>query len=400
MIKFEDLIEEIAAGCKDKDSHKIGLELERFAFNKNNNAPLPYRTNDKNAPSIENLLNKIANADGWQKIFEDGFVIALKKENITITIEPAGQIEYAGSPLFTVGEVAKEAKDFHKKIDKIADEINIGFLAKGLHPNWARDDIFWMPKKRYEIMKNYMPKQGKCGIDMMVRSCGAQLNLDFENEEDMIKKYRISLALQPVIIALMANSNMLDGKDTGYASYRNYIWENTDKNRASFPKFVFDKDMGFEKYVEYALNIPMYLIYRDGKYIDMTSKIFAEFMQDEKADILDWQLHLTTVFPPVRLKKYLELRTADSNSLDMVLAMVAFWVGILYDGKILDKAYNIIMSWSVDDIMLDYKNASKFGVPAIAEKIEEFLEIAKEGLENQPLNKDSVEFLNCFYDIS
>lgn len=349
-ITYNDLIDDLAAGIKEKKLWKIGVELEQFAFDKATGAALPY----EGMPGIRMLLEHFACKFGWEKIMEDGNPVALVKDGISVTLEPGGQVEYSGSPVADVTAAVQEMDSFMQDLNSAAEDCGIGFLRKGLHPDWHREDIHWMPKGRYRIMRDYMLKKGRHGIDMMMRSCGAQLNLDFSSEADMVKKFRVALALQPVIVALMANSAKLDGKDTGYASYRSYVWTQTDPDRCGNLDFVFSDDMSFASYVDYALDVPMYFLYRDGKYLDTAGLSFRDFMAGKLPgfegmypSIKDWQDHLTTLFPEVRLKRYLELRAADCNSDAMVYAMTAFWAGILYDRTALDVMHEMVMGWSV-----------------------------------------------------
>lgn len=352
MLTVQSLIDDLASGCKPKDQWRIGLEVERFAFNKNTGKPLPYEGN----PGIRQLLENFAAKNDWQVIHENGNPIALKKDGINLTLEPGGQVEYSGSPLPTLQEAQTELDAFHTALDQIATELGIGFLAAGFHPSWTREGVQWMPKGRYDIMRPYMQTKGSLGIDMMTRTCGAQINLDFENEEDMVKKFRVALALQPVVTALMANSSIKEGKDTGYTSYRAHVWSDTDPDRSGIPPFVFDDDMSFARYVDYALDVPMYFIQRDGKYIDVSGQSFRAFMdsklpghEGQYPTMTDWHNHLSTLFPEVRLKHYLELRGADSNIPEMVMAMAAFWTGLFYNQDALDNAWNLVKNWSIDD---------------------------------------------------
>lgn len=361
-ITYQDLIDDLAAGIKEKKLWKIGVELEQFAFDKATGGALPY----DGTPGIRMLLEHFACKFGWEKITEDGNVIALAKDGISVTLEPGGQVEYSGSPVENVAAAVREMDAFMQDMNSAAEDCGIGFLRKGLHPDWHREDIHWMPKGRYRIMRDYMQKKGTHGIDMMLRSCGAQLNLDFSSEADMVKKFRVALALQPVIIALMANSSKIDGKETGYASYRSYVWTKTDPDRCGNLDFVFSDDMGFASYVDYALDVPMYFLYRDGKYLDTAGLSFRDFMAGKLPgfegcypSIKDWQDHLTTLFPEVRLKRYLELRAADCNTDAMVYAMTGFWAGILYDQAALDAMHDMVTGWPA---------ALRHRLPALAAK--------------------------------
>ncbi len=410
MLSFDELVDEIKNGCKPKEEFRIGVEHEQFSFDKTTNDPLTY----DGKKGVGNLLKTFATKYNWQQVLENGNPIALTKDRMSLTIEPGGQIEYAGSPLLSLQDVKDEMTEFQSNLHIVADELGIGFLQKGVHPNWKIKDINLMPKARYKIMSEYMPTKGKYGLDMMFRTCGSQLNLDYKDEADMVMKFRVCLAVQPIIIALMANSQYLEGSNTGYASYRAHIWTDTDSDRCGFPSFVFDDDMGFEKYVEYALDVPMYFIIRDNKYINMAGKSFREFMAGTLADyegqyatLKDWQDHITTVFPEVRLKQYLELRSADSCSYEMVMAMTAFWVGILYDDNALNKTYDIIKNWSPQAIEGLYISASKDALAGVVEALpsirsltKDLLEIANAGLKNQPDNSELLYLLEPFFNLA
>ncbi|TVQ82124.1 MAG: glutamate--cysteine ligase [Micavibrio sp.] len=384
-ITRDDLIADFAAGIKEKKLWKIGLELEQFAFNATDGQPLPY----DGTPSIRMLLERFAAKYGWEIVAEAGNPVALKKGGDSLTLEPGGQVEYSGAPFSSLQEANAEMDRFFRDLDDVATECGIGFLRRGLHPEWAREEISWMPKPRYVIMRDYMQKKGKHGLDMMLRSCGAQINLDYGSEADMVKKFRVALAFQPAVIALMANSAMLDGRDTGYQSFRSFVWTETDPDRCGDLGFVFSEDMGFESYVEYALDVPMYFIRRDGKYINAAGLSFRDFMEGKLPghegcfpDMDDWQDHLTTLFPEVRLKRYLELRGADSNSAEKVKAMAALWVGILYDEKTLAAAHEAVMQRSARDFAALRLAAAKDGLynEAVNVSAREVLDFAADGL--------------------
>lgn len=246
MLTIQTLINDLAAGCKPKDQFRMGLELERFAFRRDTGAPLSY----EGEKSVKALLEQFATEDGWQKICENGQVIALEKNGTALTLEPGGQVEYSGPPFKTLTELSEHLQEFHRALQKTADSLGIDFMSCGVHPDWTRADIHFMPKPRYRIMKSYMPQKGQLGLDMMLRTCGTQINLDYGSERDMVRKFRVILGLQPLVTALMANSSLKEGVDTGYKSYRAHIWTDTDPDRCGFPAFVFDENMGFARYVE------------------------------------------------------------------------------------------------------------------------------------------------------
>jgi len=407
-ITRQDLIDDLAAGIKEKKLWKIGVELEQFAFDKATGGALSY----EGMPGIRMLLEHFACKFGWEKIMEEGNPVALLKDGVSVTLEPGGQVEYSGSPLPDVKAAVQEMDSFMQDLGSAAEDCGIGFLRKGLHPDWHRADIHWMPKGRYRIMRDYMLKKGSHGIDMMMRSCGAQLNLDYSSEADMVKKFRVALALQPLVVALMANSSKLDGEETGYASYRSYVWTQTDPDRCGNLDFVFSEDMSFASYIEYALDVPMYFLYRDGKYLDTAGLSFRDFMvgklpgfEGMYPDIKDWQDHLTTLFPEVRLKRYLELRAADCNSDAMVYAMTAFWTGILYDQTALDMMHEMVMSWPVALRRILPQLAAKDGMRAdvsaigydFRQIVQTALDVAAEGLARG--ESDAVGILAPFWQI-
>ncbi len=366
MITVQDLIDDLASGCKPREKFRIGLEHEQFTYNIKTNAPLPYDGN----PGILQLLQSFSDRYKWKKIFENEYLVALKdnKGNF-ITLEPGGQFEYSGAPMNTVQD-AKDAMDnFYKDLDIVAKELGIGFLAKGFHPTWLSSDVHQMPKQRAIIMDAYMEHLKGMGKDLMYRACTAQVNLDYESEAHMVKNLRLSLALQPIIVALMANSTNVQGKNSGYTSYRSHLWNNTDADRCGILPFAFDDNMGFARYVEYALDVPMYFICRKDQYIDVSGLSFRDFMdgrlkgfEGKYPTISDWHDHLSTLFPEVRLKHYLELRGADCHDPDMVYAMAAFWTDLFYDNEKGNKAWALVKNWSVKDHEAIRHSVPKFGL--------------------------------------
>lgn len=365
MITYQTLIDDLASGCKPKGQFRIGLEHEQFAFDIETNKPLSY----DGKPGVLQLLEAFAEAYGWAKISDHGHVIALENNGNYITLEPGGQIEYSGAPMLSVSD-AKEAMDkFYDDLNVIAQNLGIGFLAKGFHPTWKLEEIHNMPKPRYDIMGPYMDHIKSMGKHMMYRTCGTQVNLDHSSEAEMVKNLRLSLAIQPVVIALMANSSEVEGEDTGYSSYRSYIWNNTDPDRCGILPFAFDEGMGFARYVDYALDVPMYFIRRNGEYINVAGLSFRDFMEGklqghegEYPSMDDWNDHLTTLFPEVRLKHYLELRGADCHEPKMVYAMAAFWAKLFYDEAARDKAWDLVKNWSADDHQAIRDTVPKMGL--------------------------------------
>jgi glutamate--cysteine ligase len=346
-----DLLATFAAGEKSPDTWRIGTEHEKFV----------YRTSDHRAPSydepggIRDLLEGLTKF-GWRPIVEGGNVIALAGPDGTISLEPAGQFELSGAMLENLHQTCSEAGRHLAQCKAVGEMLGVGFLGLGMWPDKARSDLPVMPKGRYAIMLNYMPKVGTLGLDMMLRTCTIQTNLDYSSESDMVRKFRVALALQPVATALFANSPFTDGKPNGYLSYRSHIWEDTDPDRTGMLPFVFEDGFGYERYLDYALDVPMYFVFRDGKYIDVAGESFRDFLDgklpqlpDEKPLVSDFVDHLSTIFPEVRLKSFLEMRGADGGPWSRICALPALWVGLLYDGTALDAAWDLVKSWSIED---------------------------------------------------
>jgi glutamate--cysteine ligase len=294
---------------------------------------------------------------GWQPTHEHGKLIALTmNDGCSVTLEPGGQLELSGALRDNLHETCLEVGQHLKQVKAVCEPLDVGFLGMGFQPKWSREDIEWMPKGRYEIMSNYMPKVGTLGVDMMKRTCTVQVNLDFSSEADMVKKLRVSLALQPVATALFANSPFVDGKPSGFQSFRSHIWSDTDPNRTGMLPFTFETGMGFERYVDYMLDVPMYFVYRNGEYLDAAGLSFRQFLDGKLAllpgqrpTLKDWEDHLTTVFPEVRLKRYLEMRGADGGPWRNLCALPALWAGIFYHGESLDAAWDIVKDWTADE---------------------------------------------------
>src|SRR6188472_416381 len=347
----DDLLSVFAKGEKPAERWRIGTEHEKFV----------YRCADHGAPSydepggIRDLLNGLTQF-GWQPVRENGNVIALSGPDGTISLEPAGQFELSGAALESLHQTCAEAARHLGQCKMIGDELGLGFLGLGMWPDKARKDLPIMPKGRYKIMLDYMPKVGSLGLDMMLRTCTIQVNLDYSSEADMVKKFRVGLALQPVATALFANSPLTEGKPNGYKSFRSHIWEDTDPNRTGMLPFVFEQGFGYERYCDYMLDVPMYFVYRDGKYIDVAGRSFRDFLDGtlpqlpgEKPRLTDWTDHLSTAFPEVRLKSFLEMRGADGGRWSRICALPALWVGLLYDDNALDAAWDLVKHWSIEE---------------------------------------------------
>ena len=346
------LIDHLAAGSKPKSDWRIGTEHEKFTYCHSDLKPLPYEGD----VGIRALLDGLADRFGWQRVEENGLPIALKKGGASVSLEPGGQFELSGAPVSTLHETCSEVHEHLDQVRTVAEPLGVGMLGIGFQPKWRREDIPWMPKGRYEIMRRYMQTRGNLGLDMMLRTCTIQTNLDFGSEADMVQKFRVSLALQPVATALFANSPFTDGEPNGFLSYRSHIWTDTDPDRTGILPFVFEDGMGFERYVEHVLDTPMYFVYRDGRYIDASGQSFRDFLAGrlpalpgEVPTITDWDDHLTTLFPEVRLKRYLEMRGADGGPWRSLCALPALWVGILYHQPSLDAAWDLIRDWTTEE---------------------------------------------------
>jgi len=360
------LVEYLASGIRARADWKIGTEHEKFGFYVEDLRPPPF----DGERGIEALLDGLTRF-GWRPIQEHGRTIALERNGASVSLEPAGQLELSGAPLENLHQTCVEASSHLREVRTVAEPLGIGFLGTGFQPKWRREDMPWMPKGRYKIMRAYMPKVGHLGLDMMTRTCTVQVNLDVGSEADMVKKFRVSLALQPIATALFADSPFTEGRPNGYLSYRSHIWTDTDPDRTGLLDFVFEDGFGYERYVDYLLDVPMYFIYRDGEYIDASGQSFRDYLDGRlpaypghRPTLKDWADHSTTAFPEVRLKKYLEMRGADSGPWNRICALPAFWVGLLYDDAALDAAWDL-----VKDFTLEERHALRDGVPKHALKL-------------------------------
>ncbi|MXO89758.1 glutamate--cysteine ligase [Pontixanthobacter aquaemixtae] len=347
----DQLVAPMQAGEKPKNEWRIGTEHEK----------LVYKTADFRAPSheepcgIQDLLLALREF-GWQPIEENGKVIAMGGPDGTVSLEPAGQLELSGAPLENLHETCAETGRHLEQVKAIGEKCGVGFLGLGMWPDKTREELPIMPKGRYGIMLRHMPTVGNLGLDMMLRTCTIQVNLDYSSEQDMAKKFRTSLALQPLATALFANSPFTEGKPNGFLSYRSHIWSDTDPHRTGMLPFVFDDDFGYERYVDYMLDVPMYFVFRDGKYIDAAGHSFRDFLKGELAVLPgekpregDWWDHLSTAFPEVRLKSFLEMRGADGGPWSRICALPAFWVGLLYDQSALDASWDLVKHWTMEE---------------------------------------------------
>jgi glutamate--cysteine ligase len=353
----QQLVDWFAAGEKPESEWRIGTEHEKFVFRTSDLTPVGYHGD----AGIRALMEAMIADYGWQPIREGETIIALKRSRgtgipETISLEPGGQFELSGAPLSTLHETCAEAGEHLRECLEIGERLGIGFLGLGFSPTWTLEQMPTMPKKRYAVMKRYMPQVGTRGHDMMYRTCTIQVNLDFASEADMVKKLRVSLALQPLATALFASSPFTEGKPNGFKSLRSGVWRDTDGNRTGMLPFAFENGMGYERYADYALDVPMYFVYRNGEYIDVAGSSFRDFLNgqlkqlpSEYPTIEDWSDHLTTLFPEVRLKRFLEMRGADGGPWRRICGLPAFWVGLLYESNALEAAWQLVKDWTTDE---------------------------------------------------
>ncbi len=411
--RYEQMAEYLASGCKPKDEWRIGTEHEKFGFCKDSLLPLPYE-GDR---SILAVLSALRDRHDWQELREGDKLIGLTKEGANISLEPGGALELSGAPLETIHETCDEVNVHLKEVKDIADEIGVGFIGLGAAPTWMHEQMPLMPKGRYKLMDAYMGKVGSMGRTMMRRTSTVQVNLDYASETDMIQKLRVGIALQPVAVALFANSPFFEGQPNGHKSWRSRVWRDTDNARAGMIPFIFDDDFGFERWVEYALDVPMYFVYRDGKYVDALGQSFRDFLEGklpalpgEKPTLSDWADHLTTAFPEARIKKYLEMRGADGGPWRRLCALPAFWVGLCYDQNSLDAAWDLVKGWdaptreelriaaSVDGL---HAKVGDIDMHALAKEV---LDIAHAGLSSRArpgaggMIPDETHFLNALIE--
>lgn len=404
------LAEYLASGCKPKDDWRIGTEHEKFGYCKDSLKPLPY-DGDR---SIRAVLEGLRDRHNWEPVLEGGHIIGLTKDGANVSLEPGGALELSGAPLETIHQTCDEVNEHLAQVKDIADEIGVGFIGLGAAPIWTHDQMPLMPKGRYKLMDAYMDKVGTTGKQMMRRTCTVQVNLDFGSEADMVQKMRVALALSPVATALFANSPFFEGKPVGVKSKRMQIWETLDDSRTGMLPFVFEDGFGFERWVDYALDVPMYFVYRDGVYVDALGMSFRDFMAGklpalpgETPTLSDWADHLTTAFPDARMKKYIEMRGADGGPWRRLCALPAFWVGLMYDQSALDAVWDLAKGWDADTREALRLAATRDGLQAQVGKINmhdlarEVLDICEAGLVARArpgaggLVPDETHFLNA-----
>jgi len=409
----DELVEWIAQGVKPKSRFRIGTEHEKFAFTLEGHRPVPY----EGRRGIRALLEGMQHLLGWQPIMEGPNIIGLL--DVTgggaITLEPGGQFELSGAQVETLHQTSSELMAHLAQVREVARPLHIGFLGIGMTPSWTRAEMPTMPKGRYKIMTAYMPKVGTLGLDMMYRTCTVQSNFDFSSEADMVKKLRVSLSLQPVATAMFANSPFTEGKPNGFLSFRSEIWRDTDAARAGMLPWAFEPGMGFERWVDYALDVPMYFVKHGDEYVDVAGQSFRDLMAGKlpgmpgaQATISDWANHVSTIFPEVRLKRYLEMRGADSGPLANLLALPALWAGILYDDACLDAAWELVKNWTAEerqqlrDAVPKQGLAATVGGRSVQAIANEVLELARAGLarrkHHDSSGRDETRYLKALDD--
>ncbi len=411
--KPEQMVEYLASGCKPKSDWRIGTEHEKFGYCKDTLKPIPY----SGERSILTVLEGLRDEYGWAPILEAGNLIGLSKNGANVSLEPGGQLELSGAPLETIHETCDEVNTHLREVRLVADRVGVGFIGLGAAPTWNHEDMPVMPKGRYKLMTDYMDKVGSMGKSMMYRTCTVQVNLDFGSEADMVQKMRVALALQPVATALFANSPFFEGKPNGHQSWRSRIWRDLDADRTGMLPFVFEDGFGFEAWVDYALDVPMYFVYRDGKYLNALGQSFRDFLKGQLPALPgqiptlgDWADHLTTIFPEARVKQFIEMRGADGGPWRRLCALPAFWVGLCYDQTTLDAAWGLVKDWDAETRENLRVAASQNGLNASVDGIEllalskEVVALAHQGLESRArkgangLLANETHFLNALHD--
>jgi glutamate--cysteine ligase len=407
------LVEYIEAGAKPRERWRIGTEHEKFVFRRTDLRPVPY---DGSEGSIRGLLEGLRRF-GWEPVYDGDNLVGLSGGEATVSLEPGGQFELSGAPLDNLHQTCAEVQQHLKQLRPVCDELGVSLLGAGFLPKWRREDVPFMPKRRYAVMRNYMPKKGRLGLDMMLRTCTVQVNLDFADEADMVRKFRVGLALQPVAVALFANSPFVEEKPVGYLSYRSHVWTDVDPDRCGMLPFVFEPGFGFERYVDYMLDVPMYFVYRDGRYIDAAGQSFRDFMVGRlpalpgaTPTMSDWSDHLTTAFPEVRLKRILEMRGADAGPWAQICALPALWSGLLYDAQSLDGAAALIADWTEAERQSLYQDAPRLGLAApfrgrtVRELALAMVELSRAGLARRArldsTGQDEGHFLATLMDVA
>ena len=411
-LQKNDLINWFVEGCKPKKLFRIGTEHEKFVYKIDSLQPVSYNESS----GIKNILKSLVNY-GWEEINEEGNLIALKKDKQSITLEPGGQLELSGAPLENIHQTCSEVYEHLRQVKLVGEDLNVGFLGVGARLEGRLSSDLWMPKPRYKIMREYMPKVGAFGLEMMADTCTVQVNLDYSSEEDMRRKLKTSFILQPIVTALFASSPIEQMKISKFMSRRAAIWFDVDKDRCGTPKFIFENNLGFEAWVDYALKVPMYFVKRHGRYINCAGGSFEKFMEgelkqlpNERPTLLDWEDHLSTIFTEIRLKKFIEFRGADTGPWRSLCALPALWVGLLYDSEALNEAESFANSWTLEMYNKAYKEVPLKGMDLVINNnsikgyAKELITISKKGLKNRKMHdssgNDETGYLNQLEEIA
>ena len=402
-----ELVEWLEAGCKAPADWRIGTEHEKFVFAAKHLHRAPYH----GPAGIRAVLERLT-AGGWERVEEAGQVVGLRQGRQSVTLEPGGQVELSGAPLSTLHQTCEEINDHLYELRTIGDALGLLFVGIGSDPLTPVGNAPLMPKGRYGIMRRYMPTRGALGLDMMMNTATVQVNLDFSDERDMVRKFRTALALQPILAAMLANSPFREGERSGFLSWRSHAWSDTDPDRCGIPEFVFEPGMGFERWTEYALDVPMYFVYRDGRYIDVAGIPFRRFLEGrldplpgERPTLRDWEDHLTTIFTETRLKRFLEMRSADAGPWKRLCALPALWTGVLYDATALAEAEDLVREWGPEDRESLFLEAPRWGLsseiggrPLLAVAAD-LLEIARGGLKRRARRNAAGDDESGFLDV-
>ena len=389
--KKDQLEEYFHAAGKPRDHWRVGTEYEKVGIDRSSGKAIPY----SGPRGVESILRRLIDRFGWEPEEQDGHIIALSRDNAQITLEPGGQIELSGEPCDSIHCTYAEFTQHIRELLEVSEPLDVVFLGLGMQPVSRLDEIEWVPKKRYRIMGPYMPKVGRLGQRMMKQTATVQANIDYRDEKDAMAKFRTGMGLTPIFISMFANSPICDGQLNGYRSYREHIWTDTDKSRSGMLKFAFSPDVSFAHYVEYALDVPMYFIIRNKNYIDMTGTTFRQFLaygwNGERATLEDWHDHLTTLFPETRIKRYIEVRSADSQPPELMPALSAIVKGAFYESDCLDAAWDLVKDWTWDERMQVYLDSHRDALAArirrysLLDLSKELLQIALEGLKRQKM---------------
>ncbi|HET7392942.1 MAG TPA: glutamate--cysteine ligase [Candidatus Binatia bacterium] len=389
--KKDQLEEYFHAAGKPRDRWRVGTEYEKVGIDRSSGKAIPY----SGPRGVESILKRLIDRFGWEPEEQDGHIIALSRDNAQITLEPGGQIELSGEPCDSIHCTYAEFTQHIRELLEVSDPLDVVFLGLGMQPVSRLHEIEWVPKKRYRIMGPYMPKVGRLGQRMMKQTATVQANIDYRDEKDAMAKFRTGMGLTPIFISMFANSPICDGQLNGYRSYREHIWTDTDKSRSGMLKFAFSPDVSFAHYVEYALDVPMYFIIRNKNYIDMTGTTFRQFLaygwNGERATLEDWHDHLTTLFPETRIKRYIEVRSADSQPPELMPALSAIVKGAFYESDCLDAAWDLVKDWTWDERMQVYLDSHRDALAArirrysLLDLSKELLQIALEGLRRQKM---------------